>query len=51
VVGFLLDAGCFALASVSHRLIMQVVLGWLGLGVVVLYVRWLLKNKIRGPRP
>jgi hypothetical protein len=46
----LLIAGWFELASVSHNVLLQLLLGWVGLGVVVLYWRWLQRNKLRPPK-
>jgi hypothetical protein len=43
----LLIAGWFALTSVSNNLLAQLLLGWIGFGVVALYYRWLVRNKMR----
>jgi hypothetical protein len=45
-----LIAGWFALASISHRMLVELLLGWIGLGGIVLYWRWLLRNKLRPPK-
>lgn len=47
----LLVVGWFGLASLSHNVLIQSLLGWVGLAVIVLYWRWLLKNKLRPPKP
>ena len=41
----------FALTSLSHNVLVEIVLGWIGLGGVVLYWRWLLRNKVRRTKP
>jgi hypothetical protein len=40
----------FGLTSLSHNLMLQSLLGWVGLGVVAFYYRWLLRNKVRLPK-
>jgi hypothetical protein len=45
-----LIAGWFALASVSHNLIVESLFGWVGLGVIAWYLRWLVKNKVKPPQ-
>jgi hypothetical protein len=40
----------FGLTSLSHSLMLQSLLGWVGLGVVAFYYRWLLRNKVRPPK-
>lgn len=39
----------FALASLSRNVAVQSVVGWLGLGGLIVYVRWLFKHKIGKP--
>ncbi len=46
-----LVVGCFALTSVSRSIYLQVLLGWVGVGILVLYFRWLHKNKLRLRNP
>ena len=46
-VTILLIVGWFALASLSHNILVKSLLAWVGLGAIVLYWRWLLKNKTR----
>jgi uncharacterized membrane protein YeaQ/YmgE (transglycosylase-associated protein family) len=43
-------AGWFALASVSKNVIVEIVLGWVGLAFLALYWRWLLKKKAKPPK-
>jgi hypothetical protein len=45
-----LIAGWFGLTSISHNVLVQSLLGWIGLVVIVLYWRWLLRNKLRQPK-
>lgn len=45
-----LIAGWFVLASLSHNILVESPLGWIGVIVAVLYWRWLLRNKFRPPR-
>jgi hypothetical protein len=40
----------FGLTSLSRSLVLQSLLGWVGLGVVVFYYRWLRRNKVRPPK-
>ncbi len=42
----LLIVGWLALTLLSHNVVVQSVLGWVGLGAVALYARWLLKKKL-----
>jgi hypothetical protein len=46
----LLILGWFSLTSVSHNVLLQLLLGWIGLGIVALYYLWLKRNKIRPPK-
>ena len=46
-----LIVGWFALASLSHNLLIEMLLGWIGLIVIVFYWRWLLRNKLRPRKP
>jgi hypothetical protein len=46
----LLIAGWFGLASLSHNLLVRLLLAWIGLAVVVVYWRWLIRNKVRPPK-
>lgn len=41
----------FALVSTTHNIAVQMLLGWLGLGLLVLYFRWLKRHKLRSPKP
>lgn len=45
-----LIAGCFGLASLTHSILVQSLLGWLGLVVIVFYWRWLRRNKLQPPK-
>jgi hypothetical protein len=49
VISSLLVAAWFASTGLSDSLVVKYLIGWVGLAVVVLYFRWLLKNKV-GPR-
>lgn len=39
--------GCFVLTSVSRNVYLQILLGWVGVGALVIYFRWLHKKKLR----
>lgn len=44
--------GCFSLTVLSHNLLVQLFLGWIGSGVIIVYWGWLLrKYKLRPPKP
>ncbi len=45
-----LIAGWFALASISKNVLIDSLLGWIGLGVLALFWRWLRRNKLRPPK-
>ncbi|MGO9402129.1 MAG: hypothetical protein ACLPVW_01515 [Terriglobales bacterium] len=45
-----LMAGWFALASLGRNILLQSLFGWIGLVVIVLYWRWLRRNKLRPPK-
>lgn len=45
-----LIAGWFGVAFLSHNILVQSLLGWIGLAVIVFYWRWLLRNKLRPPK-
>ncbi|MBZ5551327.1 MAG: hypothetical protein LAO21_01305 [Acidobacteriia bacterium] len=45
-----LIAGWFGLASLSHSILVQLLLASIGLVVNVLYWRWLLRRKLRPPK-
>ena len=46
-----LIVGWFGLTSLSHNILLQSLLGWIGLGAIALYWGWLLKNhKLRPPK-
>ena len=51
LIGVLLILGWVSLTSVSHNFLLQLLLGWIGLGIVALYYRWLKRNKIQPPKP
>lgn len=38
--------GWFALTMVSKNIVVQIVLGWIGLGVVALFYWWVSKHKL-----
>jgi len=46
----LLIAGWFALGSLSHNVLLQSLLGWIGFGALALYWRWLIRNKLGPPK-
>jgi hypothetical protein len=46
----LLIAAWFGLTSLSHSIVVESLLGWVGLIAIAFYWRWLIKNKIRGPK-
>ena len=50
VVTALLTAGWFALASVGRNILVESLLGWVGLVVVCLFLRWVIRNKVRPPK-
>ena len=45
-----LIAGWFGLASLSHNILVQSLLGWIGLVVIVFYWRWLRRSKLGPPK-
>ncbi len=51
VVTVILIVGWFGLASISHNVFIQSLLGWIGLAVVAVYWGWLLKkHNLRPPK-
>jgi len=46
-----LIAAWFGLASLSHNILLQSLLGCIGLVMIVLYWRWLRRTKLRPPKP
>jgi len=51
LVTAVLIVGWFGLASMSHNVLVQSLLGWIGLGVIAVYWGWLLrKHKLRPPK-
>jgi hypothetical protein len=51
IISAVLIVGWFVLTSVTHNIVLQSLLGWIGLGVIALYYRWLKKNKVQPPKP
>jgi hypothetical protein len=45
-----LMAGWFGLGSLSHNVLVQSLLGWIGVGVIAFYWRWLIRNKLGPPK-
>jgi hypothetical protein len=45
-----LIAAWFGLASLSHNILVESLLGWIGLVVIGFYWRWLLRNKLGPPK-
>ena len=38
---------CFGLVSLSHNVMVQYLLGWVGVAGMALYFRWLLRKKVK----
>jgi hypothetical protein len=50
LISVALIGGWFGLTFVSHNILLQLLLGSVGLGVVAFYYRWLRRNKVRPPK-
>jgi hypothetical protein len=46
LIATLLVVAWFALTFLSHNVVVQSMVGWLGLGGLILYARWLFKHKV-----
>jgi hypothetical protein len=50
LIAVVLIAAWLGSMSLSHNILVQSLLGWIGLGVVVFYYRWLRRNRLRPPK-